>query len=377
MARALNQMRQEARALRDMKIGVVGLGLIGGSVAHALRAAGFTRLVAADPDVAATRQALADGVVTCASADYGVLSGCDVVFICAPVDRIAGCMAAAGRVCPDALFTDVASTKAYLVQSVRRDAFLRTLRYVPGHPMSGSEKTGYRHCDEHLFENAYYILCDDTADEKSLETVESLAAAMGAIPMRMKAREHDRLVAYVSHLPHIAASALVGLVSQADTDEGMLRRLAAGGFKDITRIASSDPALWRSILHSGRETALSALSDYIALLKSLRDKLSSERFDEVEAFLASARHYRDCLPQGKGALAADCELWVNIPDRVGIIGEVAMLLASESLSIVNINIQNSREYEGGVLRISFRNAADCRRAGKLLAEHGYDVPRRG
>jgi len=196
------------------------------------------------------------------------------------------------------------------------------------------------------------------------------------MPLRMKAKEHDRLVAYVSHLPHLAASALVGLVSGADTGDGILRRLAAGGFKDITRIASSDPALWRSILQSGKETALAALSDYIALLKKLHGELSSERFDEVETFLAAARDYRDCLPRGKGALAADCELWVNIPDRLGIIGETATLLASESLSIVNLNIQNSREYEGGVLRITFRNAADCRRAGELLTGRGYDVPSR-
>lgn len=367
-----------AAVLKDIKVGIVGLGLIGGSIALALnRKAKVSDIVAVDISKTAVSLAVKDGVIKAGSHDFKILKDCDIIFIATPVHNVVSCIKEAAKVCKNALFTDVASTKATIVNEVKNSGLPKGARFVPGHPMTGSERSKYQSASMHLFENAYYIVCDDFQNEKDIELVRSIAFSMGALPISMDSNRHDSMMAYISHLPHLAASALVGTAAKTDDKKRSLSRLAAGGFKDITRVASSDSALWRSIFQSGKDTVLTALEDYIGILSDIQNKIIRNDFDGIEEFLEMSRVYRNSLPQGKSGFSSDFELWVDVADRPGAIGQVATLLGKDNISILNINIQNSREYEGGVLRITLKNTADCQRAKEILTACGYDVSVKG
>ena len=236
-------MSSEGKPLGIHKVGIVGLGLIGGSLAKAIHGrTGIKEIVAIDKDEASLKMAKEEGVITESSCDdIRIRSGCDVVILCAPVDVIKNMQDDLAKV-DIGMITDVGSVKQPVMDAIRLPNF------VGGHPMAGSERYGYACSNGSLFENALYVICLPEYSEVSanmLQSFEELIRAIGAIPMRMTAKEHDERVAAVSHLPHIVASSLSLLM--ANRDDGALSRMAAGGFRDITRIASSNSKLWAGI----------------------------------------------------------------------------------------------------------------------------------
>ena len=243
------------------KIGIVGLGLIGGSLAKAFRNRTSVKTIVAynrheDVLIEAKKQCIIDEYATEIT---NIFSNCDIIFICTPVQNI---IEYAVKLIPfvskNCIISDVGSTKWELYQKMKQytDKFM----YIGGHPMTGSERFRYNASKEHLFENAYYIITpDETIPKQTIHDFSELIRSIGAIVVTLSPKEHDYVVASISHVPHIIASALVHNVKNLDTPNQYMHLLAAGGFKDITRIASSSPDMWKGICMENKEQILNVL----------------------------------------------------------------------------------------------------------------------
>lgn len=230
--------------MRLQKIGFIGLGLIGGSIAKRLRILHKDLVIIATAGHAATieaayKEGLTDNDSPCELSDF---YDCDYIFLCTPVQKnMEYLRLLKGHVCDRCIITDVGSVKTDIHREVT--ALGMEAQFIGGHPMAGSEKTGLANAREFLLENAYYILTPTAqTDPAALEDFKELVASLGAIPMVLDYEQHDYATAAISHLPHIIAYSLVNLVKSCDDCEGTMKTIAAGGFKDITRIASSSPS---------------------------------------------------------------------------------------------------------------------------------------
>lgn len=334
-----------------MKIGIIGLGMIGGSIAKALKRADKKHVIVAyDTDKTASAEALRQKVITYAAEDLSEMNGLDVIYAAVSCNRIVETVKAVSAFSGDAVLTDVASVKYEIATQ------LSNLNYIGGHPMAGVEKGGFKASKAHMFENAYYVLCGDKNTE-AYRRVEALAIQMKAIPIHMDAITHDKTVSRISHLPHMIAYALVNTSLTCED----AKQLAAGGFKDITRIASSSPSLWTEIFKMNRDNVACDVDSFIEQLKMLKAMLVGDRELLLTAYLQQAKDKRDALiSTSSGAIARAFELKIDIEDKVGSIGTITSMLAKNKISIANLNIENSREGEAGVFRIAFfdRNARE-------------------
>ena len=239
--------------------------------------------------------------------------------------------------------------------------------------MAGSERTGFVNSKARLLENAYYILTPSAKIEANkIEALKSLVLSMGALPLIMDYTQHDYVTAAASHLPHIIAASLVQLVRDSDTSEGLMKMIAAGGFKDITRIASSSPEMWQQICTSNSENISQLLGAYITALFSIKEALDDRDSLELKSFFTEARTYRDSfISTPSGPLKKSCSLYVDIADKPGVLASVATILASNDISIKNIGIAHNREAQEGALRIEFHEESAILLAKKLLSDNGY------
>lgn len=360
-----------------MKIGFVGLGLIGGSLAKAFRSAepkiGIT---AYDIDQDALALAKREGCIDEAADDVTkeAFGECDYIFLCAPVSENGGMLERIAAVMKeDALLTDVGSVKGEIHAHIKR--LKLEARFIGGHPMAGSEKTGYENADEKLFENAYYILTPTTQTGKEqLLQYERLIRSLRAIPIVMTPEKHDHVTAAVSHLPHVLASALVNLVREEDQGDGTMKMIAAGGFRDITRIASSSPVMWEAVCMENTEQITVLLDAYIASLTEIRNTIKEQDGGRIYEFFSSARNYRDSFQvSDRGVLNVVYALHVDIPDAPGSLAAIAAILAEHEISIKNIGIIHNREYEEGVLRVEFDDDEALSKAKELLLALQYHV----
>ena len=195
----------------------------------------------------------------------------DIIFICTPVKlAIEFIKALGGKVKKNCIITDVGSTKGEIIEYI--DKMIDPPLFIGGHPMAGTEKTGYSSSFSHLFENAFYILSPaKCTTEEALNTMVNLVKAIGAMPVVIDADEHDKATASISHVPHIIAAALVNLVEKLDSRDGQMHMLAAGGFKDITRIASSSPEMWENIILSNKYRIIEVLEYFTDSLEEFKE----------------------------------------------------------------------------------------------------------
>lgn len=362
--------------MSSLTCGFIGLGLIGGSIARALKKfdAKIT-IVAYDTSREALALAEKERIVDiAASAVDQSFSKCDYIFLCAPVQKNDENLAAVGSVMkPDALLTDVGSVKTAIHEAVHAAGLDR--RFIGGHPMAGSERTGFANSRASLLENAYYILTPAPGvPEEKTAAYRSLVAGMGAIPLILDYRKHDYVVAAISHLPHVIASSLVNLVREADREEGIMKLIAAGGFKDITRIASSSPVMWQQICLTNGENISKLLADYISSLEQIRYEIDSARPGALYRFFETARDYRDSfIDASSGPIKKSFSLRIEIADEPGALAAIATILALHQISIKNIGISHNREQEDGVLRVEFYQEESIGKAREILQAKGYAV----
>lgn len=366
--------RLVSKDFNKMTCSFIGLGLIGGSIAKALRHTfPGMKLIGYDLDASSLSAALKEGVLTGFTTDLSAsLFDCDYLFLCAPVSRNDSMLSALKtHLKPGTIITDVGSVKQTTCQTIANEGLSSS--FIGGHPMAGSEKTGYNNASPLLLENAYYILTPTPeVSPDRVNELKSMLSEIGALPLVIDYQKHDYITAAVSHVPHIIASALVNLVKKSDDKEGLMKTIAAGGFKDITRISSSSPIMWQSVCLTNTDNILKLLSDYIMELEDIRKLLTTKSEKEIYNFFETAKEYRDSFVDGNhGPIKKTHAVFVDIPDIPGSLAKTATILAEHELSIKNIGIMHAREYQEGALRIEFYDETTALDAITILKNRGY------
>lgn len=362
------------------KVTVVGVGLIGGSLCFSWRGRGLVREVwGVDRSPEVLEEARRRGAVDRTTLDLGEgVAGAELVVLATPVETILKIgEELPALISPGAVVTDVGSTKGEICRRLSRALAGRGV-FIGGHPLAGSEDQGIAAAHPHLFENAVFVLTPlPGVPEEPLGDLAALVAATGAEVVFMDPEVHDRVVAMVSHLPQMVAVALVNAVEGASRDLPGLADMAAGGFRDTTRITSSPPEIWRDILLTNRGAALEALARFREALSRVEEAVAQGDGEGIVREFSRARETRARLPRRpKGLIPPSCDLGVTVPDRPGIIYQVTGVLAREGINIRDIEILRLREGEGGVLRLGFSSEEDREKALSLLAGAGYEVRRR-
>lgn len=358
------------------KIGFIGLGLIGGSIAKAVRQY-FPdyEIVAFDKNketlALATQESVIDVAATTIDDNF---RNCRYLFLCAPVSyNTAYLRQIREYLHDDCILTDVGSVKTNIHKEVEALGIERY--FIGGHPMAGSEKSGYINSRAMLIENAYFVLTPtNKVSAKKIARYEKFVQDLHAIPVLLDHQEHDYVTGTISHLPHIIASSLVNFVRDTDTRDELMKNLAAGGFKDITRIASSSPTMWQHICLKNKENISRILDSYIQFLSRARKLIDQEDEQGIYRMFDTARNYRNAIPSSSaGPIKKAYEVYCDIIDEAGGIAAIATILASNNLNLKNIGIVNNREFEEGVLRIEFYDESSSKRAAKLLQKFRYIV----
>ena len=356
-------------------IAIIGLGLIGGSLAKALRRTNHNFYIFGMDSNEKNRQlAQEDGSVDQVITDLEeVAKNAHVIFLCMPISGIPEMLRKlAPLIQPGTILTDVGSIKSGIMKEAEQ-ILPKEVHFIGGHPMAGRERSGYAASIAHLFENAYYVLTPRACTPPSVvKDLELIIASTGALPLVLDPLTHDIRVGAVSHLPHVIAAALVNTVEEWDGPDKSGQKLAAGGFKDITRISSSQPEMWRDISLSNKEQLLPMISDFINKLNRFKQELESNNEIEIEHFYREAKNYRDQIPSSDSLyLLPYYKVYVDIEDRPGSIGEVASFLGDKNVNIKNMQIINSREDEPGCLVVSVEDKSAQEKAVSLLNQSGF------
>lgn len=349
---------------------VIGLGLIGGSIALSLQKSPSLKVYGYDVnektrELAGTLQVVHHVVEN----PLDVIKDMDFVLFGTPVNATIDWMeqVKAWPLKQSVIISDTGSTKGLIMKKALELEELG-ITFIGGHPMAGSHKSGVTAAKPHLFENAYYMLTPN--ERESEETVQALECilkfTLGKV-VRVDAVEHDHMTAVVSHFPHIVAASLVHQLEAERAVLPMTSMLAAGGFRDITRIASSNPQLWRDITLQNRAELAQQLEKWTNEMQRVGNLLKHGEAVEIEQYFDVAKRVRDELPSSAGALYTPFDLYVDIPDYAGVLSEVTSYLAEDNISITNLRIVEAREDVFGILVISFQTNEDRERAVKCIA----------
>ncbi|WLD93411.1 prephenate dehydrogenase [Alkalihalobacillus sp. AL-G] len=356
---------------------LIGVGLIGGSLALAIKKEHDAVLIGYDlnPDhcMLAKRLEVIDDFTLDIKAEA---EKADLIVLAAPVEETIKLLDEfeGFHFKPNVIITDAGSTKVQILKKAQR-LNEHGIVFIGGHPMAGSHKTGVGSAKVHLFENAFYILTQlpETPPQK-VDELKNWLRGTKANFLTMDADEHDAVTGVVSHFPHVVAASLVRQVENHAHRNELVNRLAAGGFRDITRIASSSPSMWRDIITQNRKTLLSLLDEWVKEMDGVRNLVADGDSESIYDYFSSAKRFRDSMPTGsKGAIRAFHDLYVDVADHVGVISHVTTLLAEEAISITNIRIIEAREDVYGVLRLSFHTDDDRYNAKACLENQGYEI----
>lgn len=357
-----------------MTVAVLGTGLIGGSIGLALTKAGLAvRGFDARPAVA-ERACEMGAIETVAGSVAEAVAGADVVIVAVPVGRVAELVVAALDAGAPAV-TDVGSVKAAVLDAVNVARPDRASRFVGGHPMAGSEQDGLDGADADLFAGATWVLTPTgTTDPAAHTAVRGVIGRLGAEVVEIPPAEHDALVAVVSHVPQLAATTLMNVAATRSDEHALLMRLAAGGFRDMTRIAAGHPGIWPDICVANRDAILDALDAYRSSLDAVRAWVDAGDGAALLETLEQGRRARRNLPSVARVRGPLAELRVPVPDRPAVLAEVTTMAGRLGVNIVDIEIAHSIEGDGGVvvLVVPVSGAAGFETA---LTDAGYHVSR--
>lgn len=363
---------------KELKIAILGLGLMGGSLGLALVRAGHT-VTGWDQNPEVIQEAFRSSAINRMPDDFqDAIAGSSVVFIATPVDSIVAaiesCLPYAR---PGAIFSDLGSIKKSVLNGIF-NILPPLYHFVGGHPMTGSEQHGIRAADPFLFQNAAYIIIEDSRTPFEVEAIIiKLIESVGAQIIKLSADEHDRIVGMVSHLPHLLAATLAKTAADVEVEHPGTLSLAAGGFRDTTRIAMGSPEVWQGIIFGNIDQVLKAIAIFQKELDDLKEILISGAKDQFKEFLRQARETRLQIPaKNKGFLSLLHEMVVTIEDRPGTIVNVLKYLADAGLNIKDIEILRVREGSGGTLRLALESDVAVNQGVKVLETHGFKVKKR-
>jgi len=334
---------------------VLGLGLIGGSICVALRDRGWV-ISGDDNDQGRVAEALSRGIISAAGLDPAA----EITFVAVPVMAVVDQVRRA-LVETSGVVTDVGSVKAAVCGAIG-DA-----RFIGGHPMAGSELEGLDGADPDLFAGAVWVLTPTSGtSDAAFSTVAAIVNDLGAEVVGLDPARHDELVAVVSHVPHLTAATLMGVAGSRATEHAALLRLAAGGFRDMTRIASGHPAIWLDICNENREAIVATLTMLIDGLSSMKSIVAEGDRAQLLARLTTAREARSNLPSRIKMPSELSEVRIPIPDRPGAAAEVFTLAAEIGVNIANFEVVHSVEGDRGVAVVLVDSAnAELFRGGLL------------
>ena len=353
---------------------IAGLGLIGASMALGIKRdhpdyeiLGYNRSQASR-DIALER-----GMIDRATDDFASFAPlADVIILTLPIKQTIAFLQelATLELKEGVIISDAGSTKSAIVATAEKCFADKPVRFVGAHPMAGSHKTGAASADVNLFENAYYIFTPSSlTTPDTLEEMKDLLSGLHARFIEIDAEEHDRVTSQISHFPHILASGLMEQTASYAEEHEMARRFAAGGFRDMTRIAESEPGMWTSILLSNRETIIERIEDFKRRLDEIGQAISKGDENQIWNFFNQAREQRQAMEIHKrGGVDSSFDLYVDVPDEENVILRILELLRGTSLVNIHINEEN-REDVHGILQISFKNAQDLKRAEQVITEN--------
>ena len=362
------------------RIAVVGFGLVGASFAAAVRAAyPDTRVLAVDIDERTLAEAVERGWATDGALpddpafERFVGDGCDLVVLATPVGAAERYFEDLARWDYRGIVTDTASTKARITALAER-VLPHPENFVPGHPMAGSEVNGIEGARPDLFKGAHWILCPDAdTPAEHFPRLHELVTSIGARVIALPREDHDKAVAVVSHVPHNMASSLVQLASRHADDQQALMRLAAGGFKDSTRIAAGSPELWCGIAFDNKDALSDGLDEIQGIIGAFADALASDDRAALTALLADAAAARRALPAA-WVPSTERLLEVRIPmeDRPGVVAEVTTVTSSVGCNIQSIEIDHVTE-DSAVLSLVLTDEGDIGQLSAQLINAGFSV----
>jgi len=353
---------------------IVGLGLIGASMALGIKRdhpdyeiLGYNRSKPSR-DIALER-----GMIDRATDDFASFAPlADIIILTLPIKQTIAFIQelASLGLKEGVIISDAGSTKSAIVATAEKCFADKPVRFVGAHPMAGSHKTGAASADVNLFENAYYIFTPSSlTTSDTLEEMRDLLSGLHARFIEIDAEEHDKVTSQVSHFPHILASGLMEQTALYAREHELAGRFAAGGFRDMTRIAESEPGMWTSILLSNRETIIERIEDFKGRLDEISQAIRDEDEGQIWDFFNQAREQRQAMEIHKrGGVDSSYDLFVDIPDEEDVILRILELLRGTSLVNIHINEEN-REDVHGILRISFKNAQDLERAEHVITEN--------
>jgi prephenate dehydrogenase len=358
-----------------MKIAIIGLGVIGGSLGLAIKQNDPQATIAGFDSPGIMRRARKRRAIDIsASSLRAAVSDAEIVFLCTPVDSILRLLPDVSRyISSTAIVTDVGSVKG-VVQACAKSYFGSHGIFIGGHPMAGSEGSGIEYADGLLFQNAVYVLCPPLGRAKETRFLAALLKSIGARVLTMSAREHDRVAAAISHLPQLIAVSLMDSTAHKNKRNPAFLQLAAGGFRDMTRIASSPFDIWKDILSNNRDETGRALQEFEKMLALLRKGLHQRSLSDVGRKFLRAKSFRDSIPKNtKGFLHSLHDLFIWVDDKPGTLAKMTAVLFRSGININDIELLKVREGQGGTFRLSFESNETARLASKTLRAKGFRV----
>jgi prephenate dehydrogenase len=326
---------------------------MGGSVGMALRAQGW-RVFGSDQNQGSAVRGVERGAFDAVGFDESA----ELTFVCTPV--LAAPALAAEALRHGGVVTDIGSVKAPIVAAVGH------ARFVGGHPMAGSELDGIEGSDADMFQGRTWVLTPTAqTDTDAYALLHAVVTSFGALVVSVPPEQHDRLVATVSHVPHLAAASLMCVAADGAEEHTTLLRLAGGGFRDMTRIAAGHPTIWLDICETNRDAIVSGMDELIDDLSRVRDVVASGDRAQLRAMLQRAREARINLPVGAPPAEELVEIRVPIPDRPGFIAEVSTLASQLGVNIYDVEISHSAEGGGVLVAVIAKTSSDLLRGGLL------------
>ncbi|KSU63464.1 prephenate dehydrogenase [[Bacillus] enclensis] len=352
---------------------IVGMGLIGGSLALCIKEEHpHATIIGYDVNQKELRLAKTLGVIDeMAQTFEHAAEKADLIIISTPVTQTEKIMKILHNtnLKQGVIITDTGSTKGQIMKAAR-PLSEKGIPFIGGHPMAGSHKSGVSAAKKILFENAFYMFTpSENIEDHEIQSLEKWLGGTRAKFLIVPPKEHDELTGMISHFPHIIAASLVHQAKDSSQEHPYLRRLAAGGFRDITRIASSSPVMWKDITMQNSQVLMDILEKWKIEMEEVIHMVKEKDAEELYRYFYEAKVFRDELPVlAKGAIPAFYDLYIDIPDYPGVISEVTAYLAEEKISLTNIRILETREDVYGVLVISFQTIEDRERAVFCLKE---------
>ncbi|SDJ96570.1 prephenate dehydrogenase [Natronincola ferrireducens] len=354
---------------------IIGVGLIGGSIALSLKKAGYRgKIIGCDLSQEALEEAKALGVIDMGySSLKDAVQGADLVIVATPVGYYSGIFKEIAPFLPkNVIVTDVGSVKGYVEKAASKD-LPQDIQFIGGHPMAGSEKGGIKAATPFLYENAYYFLTPNSnTKEDTINKLKTFVEILGAYPVIVEPQQHDKIVALISHIPHLAAVLLANMLDRQNSISYI--PFVGGGFRDTTRIAAGNPHMWKDIFFLNQTEVLEGIEALEDMLEEFKHLLKTQGYKGVLETLEKAKLIRDSIPHTyRDYIPPLYDLIIDVEDRPGILGELTQIIGNHKINIKEIEILHERQGEKGAVRIGLASKEEQEKAFYILREGGFPL----